>query len=145
MSITERLAEYISHKGLNNNKVTVQAGLSVGLLGKAIKNNAGLNSETIDKILHTFVDLNPSWLLNGDGNMLKSPSNTKTSVNAKLGIPLIPIEAMAGWGVGSTQVMNYEGELYKVPEFTELKAVSYTHLTLPTKPMMCRSRWSPYH
>ena len=24
-------------------------------------------------------------------------------------------------------------------------AVSYTHLTLPTKPMMCRSRWSPYH
>ena len=26
-----------------------------------------------------------------------------------------------------------------------LKAVSYTHLTLPTKPMMCRSRWSPYH
>ena len=25
------------------------------------------------------------------------------------------------------------------------EAVSYTHLTLPTKPMMCRSRWSPYH
>ena len=28
---------------------------------------------------------------------------------------------------------------------TGLDAVSYTHLTLPTKPMMCRSRWSPYH
>ena len=25
------------------------------------------------------------------------------------------------------------------------RTVSYTHLTLPTKPMMCRSRWSPYH
>ena len=25
------------------------------------------------------------------------------------------------------------------------ESVSYTHLTLPTKPMMCRSRWSPYH
>ena len=24
-------------------------------------------------------------------------------------------------------------------------AVSYTHLTLPTNPGMCRSRWSPYH
>ena len=24
-------------------------------------------------------------------------------------------------------------------------AVSYTHLTLPTTPLMCRSRWSPYH
>ena len=26
-----------------------------------------------------------------------------------------------------------------------LKAVSYTHLTLPTKSDECRSRWSPYH
>ena len=24
-------------------------------------------------------------------------------------------------------------------------AVSYTHLTLPTKTHQCRSRWSPYH
>ena len=24
-------------------------------------------------------------------------------------------------------------------------AVSYTHLTLPTKAVECRSRWSPYH
>ena len=24
-------------------------------------------------------------------------------------------------------------------------AVSYTHLTLPTKVALCRSRWSPYH
>ena len=24
-------------------------------------------------------------------------------------------------------------------------AVSYTHLTLPTKLILCRSRWSPYH
>ena len=23
--------------------------------------------------------------------------------------------------------------------------VSYTHLTLPTTPVACRSRWSPYH
>ena len=26
-----------------------------------------------------------------------------------------------------------------------LVAVSYTHLTLPTKDTRCRSRWSPYH
>ena len=26
-----------------------------------------------------------------------------------------------------------------------LKAVSYTHLTLPTMVYQCRSRWSPYH
>ena len=26
-----------------------------------------------------------------------------------------------------------------------LAAVSYTHLTLPTIALLCRSRWSPYH
>ena len=25
------------------------------------------------------------------------------------------------------------------------KPVSYTHLTLPTNSVWCRSRWSPYH
>ena len=27
----------------------------------------------------------------------------------------------------------------------QAKAVSYTHLTLPTNRVACRSRWSPYH
>ena len=27
----------------------------------------------------------------------------------------------------------------------DLVPVSYTHLTLPTKDIRCRSRWSPYH
>ena len=31
-------------------------------------------------------------------------------------------------------------DLYK-----DIKAVSYTHLTLPTTASQCRSRWSPYH
>ena len=34
--------------------------------------------------------------------------------------------------------------LFEGGQATMLDAVSYTHLTLPTK-RMCRSRWSPYH
>ena len=30
-------------------------------------------------------------------------------------------------------------------ELTDDQAVSYTHLTLPTRIYPCRSRWSPYH
>ena len=34
----------------------------------------------------------------------------------------------------------------KLLEFIEAnKPVSYTHLTLPTNRVACRSRWSPYH
>ena len=30
-------------------------------------------------------------------------------------------------------------------ELYDLRSVSYTHLTLPTIALLCRSRWSPYH
>lgn len=35
-------------------------------------------------------------------------------------IPLIPVEAMAGWGKGDVQVMDYETGLYKIPEFDNI-------------------------
>ena len=44
---------------------------------------------------------------------------------------------------------NYDERLH--PEFTSTETsfttipVSYTHLTLPTTLLVCRSRWSPYH
>lgn len=72
ITLTERLEGYMAYKGLNNNKLTVQAKLSVGLLGKAMRSNKGLNSDTIEKILNTCPDLNPEWLLTGNGPMLKS-------------------------------------------------------------------------
>lgn len=37
------------------------------------------------------------------------------------GIPLIPIDAMAGFGEGDIHVMDYETSMYKVPEFEELR------------------------
>lgn len=69
--ITHRLCRYMEYKGLNPNSITVAAKLSVGLIGKAIKNEGGLNSDTIEKILHTYDDLNPIWFVLGDGDMLK--------------------------------------------------------------------------
>ena len=33
----------------------------------------------------------------------------------------------------------------KVNKVRGMDTVSYTHLTLPTTPVACRSRWSPYH
>lgn len=72
MTITERLQNYMTYKGLNPNKITVEAGLSVGLIGRAIKNNSGLNSDTIEKILYTYPDLNPEWFISESGEMLKT-------------------------------------------------------------------------
>ena len=42
-------------------------------------------------------------------------------------------------------VLNRSSELIILAVGMTLVAVSYTHLTLPTKNSPCRSRWSPYH
>lgn len=47
-STTERLSEYMNFRGINNNQITVVAGLSVGQIGKAIANNSGINSTSIE-------------------------------------------------------------------------------------------------
>ena len=80
MTITERLQKYMDFKGLNPNKVTVDAELSVGLIGKAIKNNRGLNSDTIEKILYEYNDLNPEWFVLGKGEMIKTKSEENVTL-----------------------------------------------------------------
>lgn len=82
MTITERLQKYMDFKGLNPNKITVDADLSVGLIGKAIKKNSGLNSDTIEKILHKYIDLNPEWFLLERGNMLKPNVEEKLHIKS---------------------------------------------------------------
>lgn len=72
--IIEQFIKYMDFKGLNDNQVTVDCGLSVGLIGKARKGKSDLGRNTTEKILRVYTDLNRSWLLTGEGNMLKDQS-----------------------------------------------------------------------
>ena len=75
--IINRLDMYIRTNGLNDHKVTVQCGLSIGALGNARKNGKGISSRNIEKILSTYKDLNARWLLTGEGEMVEvEPSQT---------------------------------------------------------------------
>lgn len=85
---------------------------------------------TINQILEICSKFNVSadYLLTG--KELKSTEKdyttsilSKDSDNqpTKQGIPLIPLDAMAGFAIGSEQVMAYSTDRYIVPEFDELK------------------------
>ncbi|MDM1556326.1 MULTISPECIES: hypothetical protein [Chryseobacterium] len=65
----ERLDKYMEYKGLNDNKLTVETGISVGIIGKGRK-RGGLSQENIAKILYRYSDLNANWLFRGEGNMI---------------------------------------------------------------------------
>lgn len=74
----DRFDAYMRHVGLNDNKVTVQLGLAVGLIGKSRKEGRDLSRAVIEKIVTYYTDLNSSWLLTGEGSMLNEPENAVT-------------------------------------------------------------------
>lgn len=49
MNFTERLQYFMEKKGINDNQMTVNAGLSVGLIGKAKVSGKGMSSMNIEK------------------------------------------------------------------------------------------------
>lgn len=68
--IIDRFDKYMKFKNLNDNSVTVQLGLSVGLLGKSRKDDRDLSKKAIEAILNFYTDINKVWLLTGEGEML---------------------------------------------------------------------------
>ena len=64
-----------------------------------------------------------------------------------LGKPFRLIDT-GGIDLGNTPLndqVKYQAELAIEEADIIIMAVSYTHLTLPTTRLVCRSRWSPYH
>lgn len=144
--VIEKLEEYMNYKGISIAAFERSIGMSNASLSKAIKNKGAIGTDKLENILTTYPDISPEWLLTGRGEMLKSntynipadlvktdpkkgenyipptaPTGERTIAtptnNPKEGIPLIPIEAMAGALTSEMTVLEYECERYVVPVF----------------------------
>ena len=157
MNTLKRIKQYIDYKGITNQNFEKLIGFSNGAFASQLKNNRTIGVDKLENILIAFPELNPEWLLTGNGEMIKTkskknvieknynknynenynepnvkktyaielaekPTNTGIEANnlGNAGIPLIPIDAMAGFGTGAVQVMHYDTSKYIVPEFSEL-------------------------
>ena len=115
--ITDRILKIIKLRGINKSTFYKETGLSNGFLDKV----KDIGASKVECILNAYEEINPTWLITGEGEMLLS--DKKKEIIPSLtgeGVPLIPIEAFAGFGTGAVQVMEYEAQRYVVPEFTEM-------------------------
>lgn len=98
----DRFDKYMRANGLNDNKVTLDLALSVGTIGKSRKEGRDLSDRVIDKILNYYGDINPVWLLAGEGEMLKNGQERLVAVSSDIigeepkGTPVYDIDVTCG-------------------------------------------------
>ena len=134
--VLERIKEYIDSKGITIAAFERSIGMSNASFGKSLKNKGAIGSDKIENILLTYSDLSPEWLLTGTGNMFKSDTDKSTEAykvsveptklsNKRKGIPLIPIDAVAGFPAADNDGVYMEDcEHYSIPEF-EAKGANF--------------------
>ena len=71
----KRIKAYAKEKDLSLRQVSLRIGLSGAYLSNSLKQGSTPSVEIISKIIDKYPDLNPFWLLTGNGNMIM-PSNS---------------------------------------------------------------------
>ena len=95
-----------------------KTGISyANMRGKSLFSEIG--GEQIAEILSQYREISPDWLLTGTGPMLRNELPVAHPAAVGEGIPLIPINAMAGAFSGEQRVLELECDRYVVPAFKE--------------------------
>ncbi len=64
--IKENIIQYLEYKGISQYQFYKDTGVTRGILGM----KTGLSEDNIKKVLACYGDINPLWLITGNGDML---------------------------------------------------------------------------
>ncbi len=127
--ILERIKDFIDTKGISVSAFERSIGMSNASFGKSLKNGGAIGTDKLENILNTYPEINPNWLITGNGSMLKSdeqplPELKKMNSRHK-GLPLIPMEAIAGFPAIDNDGVSFDDcQHYSIPEF-EAKGANF--------------------
>ena len=76
-AMIDRILQFIDYKGISKLSFYKEVGLSNGFLDK----NKSIGSEKLVKILNSYPEIEPLWLLLGQGEMLKKDINIVDNTN----------------------------------------------------------------
>ncbi|QSS96622.1 helix-turn-helix transcriptional regulator [Psychroflexus sp. ALD_RP9] len=115
--IKKNILKYLDFKGITQYKFHKETGITRGIL---VQNN-GMSEDNTLRFLDYYKEVNPTWLLTGEGSMLKT-SKAEPTVD-KTGIPLLPLDAFAGLGDTAVDGVDFDTieERYVVPLFEGIK------------------------
>lgn len=71
-TFSDRAKKVISHFKLNENSFSKKIGKSYTGVVKIVRGDSKPNLDMIESILEAFSELNPSWLVAGEGEMLRA-------------------------------------------------------------------------
>mgnify|MGYP003188976636 FL=1 len=101
--ILDRIKEYIDKKGITIAAFERSVGMSNASFGKSLKGGKAIGTDKLENILTIYQDINPSWLLTGEGNMLRLESEMVEklpSVNQTYeGAPYFNVDFIGGFDV----------------------------------------------
>lgn len=127
--ILERIKDFIDTKGISVSAFERSIGMSNASFGKSLKNGGAIGTDKLENILNTYPEINPNWLITGNGSMLKSdeqPLPEVKKINSRhKGLPLIPMEAIAGFPAIDNDGVSFDDcQHYSIPEF-EAKGANF--------------------
>ena len=118
--IKQRILQFVETLGISKREFYNQVGFSRGTL----ESESGITEDVMAKFVAKYPAVNIEWLLTGRGDMIPkdNQANLPRAIHSDSseGIPLIPIEAVAGFGKGDQTGVRYEDcDHYLVPEFID--------------------------
>lgn len=116
-TIKKNILQFLDFKGISKYEFYSKTGVSNGVLTQ----KSGMSEENIHRFLSYYTEINPAWLLTGEGSMLKTDkkshqvneaavlyTNSEKKSRKDQSIPLYNIEASAGIVTLFKDSDNYE-------------------------------------
>ncbi|RYJ43967.1 S24 family peptidase [Flavobacterium beibuense] len=131
--VADRLKKYIETREISYYAFENSIDASRGSISKAVKDNKSIGSNVLEKIFQVYSDLNPVWLLTGEGNMLID-NNSDAIANERI---IRTFSLKTDTNIDSQQIPLYDLEAVAgiVPLFNEGKtAVPSDHISIPHLP-----------
>lgn len=118
--ILDNIRKLAEKEGITIGAIERKIGASKGVLSRAMTNGTDIQAKWITAIVENYPYVSADWLLTGKGEMITSSESSqkkmvKVSEQSQEGIPLIPLDAMAGYFEGEMQVLLRDCERYIVP------------------------------